>query len=74
MPGRGNEEMVSMRQSRRWRILGGVAVAGGALLVDTTPAGAHVEIDPGSQPKGGAPPPDHPAPVMRLTKATSSGG
>jgi periplasmic copper chaperone A len=44
--------MVSMRQSRRWRILGVLAVAGGALGVAATPAGAHVEIDPGSQPKG----------------------
>jgi uncharacterized protein YcnI len=43
--------MVSMRQPRS-RILAALAVAAGAVLAAASPAGAHVEIDPGSQPKG----------------------
>jgi uncharacterized protein YcnI len=44
--------MVSMSQSRRWRILGALAVVGGVVVAAASPAGAHIEIDPGSQPKG----------------------
>jgi periplasmic copper chaperone A len=36
---------------RRWRILSALAVIGGVVLT-ATPAWAHVEIDPGSEPKG----------------------
>lgn len=35
-----------------WRILGGLTVAVGAVVAVAGPAAAHVEIDPGSQPKG----------------------
>jgi periplasmic copper chaperone A len=44
--------MVSMRRPRRWRILGALGIMGGVLVATASPAGAHVEIDPGSQPKG----------------------
>jgi hypothetical protein len=36
---------------RRWRILTALAVLGGVVLT-ASPAWAHVEIDPGSEPKG----------------------
>jgi periplasmic copper chaperone A len=38
---------------RRWRIASALAVLGGVILT-TSPAWAHVEIDPGSEPKGAA--------------------
>lgn len=36
----------------RWRILGVLAVVGGVVLGAAGPAWAHIEIDPGSEPKG----------------------
>ncbi len=39
-------------RSRAWRILAGVAVVGVVLGV-AAPAGAHVEVDPASEPQGG---------------------
>jgi uncharacterized protein YcnI len=41
-----------MRQRARWRILGALAVIGGVVAAAASPAWAHVEIDPGSEPKG----------------------
>ncbi len=41
-----------MSRARGWRILGGVAVVVGVVAGAAVPAGAHVEVDPGSQPKG----------------------
>jgi uncharacterized protein YcnI len=41
-----------MMQPRWWRILGALGVAGGVVVATASTAWAHVEIDPGSQPKG----------------------
>ena len=40
-------------RARRWRVLSAVAVIGG-VLVGASPAWAHVEIDPSSEPRGSA--------------------
>jgi periplasmic copper chaperone A len=41
------------RCSRPWRILSSLAVIGGVVLA-ASPAWAHVEVDPGSEPRAGA--------------------